>query len=158
MKLHRFSTVVGLASLLTLCVAGHGMRYVEPEPPDPDRVLFDRLADDVGRLEMQARQLSRSALRQARGEYGHVDMETKARLLSLRDRRDSLHARMLILSSRHGWVVPQLKRLPVKVTSVQESVDSVFGSIDVLVRRQLTDEALQIVERVHLPVVSMDIR
>ena len=167
MKFHNQHVVIVLASSL-LVSAAHGMRPAEREqacPPattvaqvesHPDRVLFDQLARDVKTIDLQSHKLMDQALTEARGDNGHVDFETKARLLSMRDQRDRLHARLLILSARHDWVVPAFKTRTTKITNTQETMDGVFGSIDVLVQRRLTLEAKHIVEMVPLPVVSME--
>ena len=164
MKL-KHSVVIALAAGL-LVSAAHGMRPVdkqcasptttEPAHTHPDRQLFDRLARDMKQIDMQSSELMDKAVSAARRDSGHVTLETKARLLSMRDQRDRLHARLLILSARHDWAVPELKTRTVKITNAKEINDRVFSSIDVLVRRRLTLEAAHIVERVTLPVVSME--
>jgi hypothetical protein len=137
------------------------MRSVDADPPvqeevNADRALFDRLIRDIKSLDRQSTELMDEAVAQARGENGHVNFVTKARLLSLRDQRDRLHSRLLILSARHGWAVPLFRTRPARFVSAHESVDGVFGSIDILVERRLTVEALQIADMVRLPVVSLE--
>ena len=96
------------------------------------------------------------AMSEARDNDGKANPETKARLLSVRDERDRLMARMLILSMRHGWEIPDLDKPTVSKSSRQESEDSVFGAVDVLVNRRFTMEARRIVETLPLPVVSLE--
>ena len=82
--------------------------------------------------------------------------ETKARLLSLRDERDRLFARMHVLSMRYGWEIPQFDKPTVQTSSRQEAQDSVFGAADAMIRQRFTAEAERIAGMVKLPVVSLE--
>ena len=162
MKIQCTNIVAVLICIFVLGAAAHGMRPADADLPaqdkeaHADRVLFDRLVRDIKSLDGQSTKLMDVAVAQARAENGYVNFVTKARLLSLRDQRDRRHSRLLILSARHDWVVPTLRTRPARFASAQESVKSVFGSVDVLVQRELAIEALQIADMVRLPVVSLE--
>ncbi len=121
-----------------------------------DRALLYRLIRQVRRIDRESEELMDRAMSEARDNDGQADPATKARLLSLRDERDRLMARMLILSMRHGWEIPELDKPTVSKSSRQEAEDSVFGAVDKLVNRRFTMEARRMLETVRLPVVSLE--
>ena len=83
----------------------------------------------------------KQAMNEAREQDGQADVSTKARLLSLRDERDRLLSRLLILSMRHGWKIPQMNRVAAATSNRRAAEESVFGSVDVLVKRRFAAEA-----------------
>ena len=156
MRLQCRHIIVVVVCALVLGPAARGMSTTEPNEVDRDRASFNQLVREIHQVNGQARTLMAYAVGQARRENGQVSLETKARLLSLRDRRDRLVARMLVISARHDWDIPDFKRRPARIKRTKEPADRVFGPIDVLIRRRLTREAHQIVEMVPLPVVSLE--
>ena len=122
-----------------------------------DRILLNRLVRQVRRIDRDNEELMDQAIAEARdSDDGKADPSTKARLLSLRDERDRLFSRMLILSMRHGWAIPPFDRPAVTRSNRQEAQDSVFGSIDVLVQRRFAEDAKRLARTLRLPVVSLE--
>ena len=154
---------VFLALLCVLAMAP-GALAQETRPPaaiegpteEADRALLYRLVRQVRRIDRDMETLMQQAMAEAAGNDGQANPETKARLLSLRDERDRLFSRMLILSMRHGWEIPDLDKPSVNSSSGKEAEASVFGAIDELVRRRFAAEAIRIAKRVRLPVVSLE--
>lgn len=133
---------------------------VGPPPPPPtaeqaDKALLYRLTRQLRRIDRDTEEMMNKAMAEARDNDGSANPQTKARLLSLRDERDRVFSRMLILSMRHGWEIPDLDAPSVTTSSRQEAQDSVFGAIDVLVRRQFAAEARKIALQVQMPIVSL---
>ncbi len=121
-----------------------------------DRAQLYRLVRKVRRIDRDSEQLMDQAMAEARSNGGSADPVTKARMLSLRDERDRLFSRMLILSMRHGWEIPDIDKPTVNRSSRQESVESVFGAIDVLVNRRFAANAMRLAATLPLPVVSLE--
>ncbi len=120
-----------------------------------DRAMLYRLVRQVRRIDRDSEQLMDQAMAEARTNGGSADPVTKARILSLRDQRDRLFSRMLILSMRHGWEIPDFDKPTVNASSRQESEQSVFGAIDVLVNRRFAADARRLAATLPLPVVSL---
>ena len=121
-----------------------------------DRALLYRLVRQVRRIDRDTDEIMNKAMAEARDNDGKAHPETKAKMLSLRDERDRLFARMLILSMRHGWEIPAFDKPTVQRSSRQEAEHSVFGAADELVKRRFRAEAKRIAEMVWLPVVSLE--
>ncbi len=121
-----------------------------------DRAQLYRLVRQVRRIDRDSEQLMDQAMAEARSNGGSADPVTKARMLSLRDERDRLFSRMLILSMRHGWEIPDFDKPTVNRSSRQESEQSVFGAIDVLVNRRFAADAMRLAATLPLPVVSLE--
>ena len=120
-----------------------------------DRAQLYRLVRQVRRIDRDSEQLMDQAMAEARGNGGSADPVTKVRMLSLRDQRDRLFSRLLILSMRHGWAIPDINTPTVSKSSRQEATDSVFGAIDTLVNRRFAAEARRIVATLPMPVISL---
>ena len=153
-------------SLIILGAAVFDARALAQEaapPPPPsseqaDRALLYRLTRQVRRIDRETETLMKQAMAEARRTEGRANPETKARLLSLRDQRDRLFSRMLILSMRYGWEIPDFDKPTARDSSRRRAQDSVFGSIDRLVRRRFAADAKRIAGRLRLPVVSLGSR
>jgi hypothetical protein len=133
----------------------------EPVPPAPvdavqqDRALFNQLVRQMRRINRETDSAMDAAVAEARTQDGKANLETKARLLSLRDQRDRIYSRLLVLSMRHGWAIPDLDPDEKADASRREAEDSVFGSVDELVKRRFAAEAQAIAIATQLPVVSL---
>jgi hypothetical protein len=149
-------TIVLLCSLFGGARASGQDEGPQASSEQADRALLYRLTRQVRRIDRETETLMSQAMAEARRNDGKADAATKARLLSARDERDRLFSRMLILSMRHGWEIPDLDRSTVTTSSREEAVNSVFGSIDVLVQRRFAAEARRIAARVRLPLVSLE--
>lgn len=147
---------IAIAAVLLAAAPALAQQDAPAGTEQADRVTMNRLTRQVRRLDRQTAELMDKAMAEARDSGGTASNETKARLLSLRDERDRLFSRMLILSMRHGWEIPDLDEPTATTSSRQEAEQSIFGSIDVLVRRRFAAEAVTIVHSVRLPVVSLE--
>ena len=155
--------VVAAAAGLLAAAPARGQDALPPATPLPtkesieksDKALMNRLTRQVRRIDRETEKLMKRAMEEARGNGGQANPETKAELLSLRDERDRLFSRMLVLSMRHGWAIPDLDRSTAPTHERKQYEDAIFGSVDVLVQKRFTAEAQRIVAAVHLPVVSL---
>lgn len=158
MKRISLALAVAIASPLLLCPVAAAQDSPVPavqSAEKADRALLNRLIRQVRRIDRDTDELMEQAMAEARNNGGSADPATKARLLSLRDERDRLFSRMLILSMRHGWEIPDLDKPTVVKSSRQEAEHSVFGAIDTLVNRRFAAEAKRIAATLPLPVVSL---
>ncbi len=128
------------------------------DPVQSDRAMFNSLVRQMRRVDRDTETAMDQAMAEARTSGGQASLETKARLLSLRDERDRVHSRLLILSMRHGWDIPELDPAAAAASNRKEAEDSVFGSVDTLVKRRFATEARRIAITARLPVVSMPAR
>jgi hypothetical protein len=158
MKRISLSLVLAIAGPLMLCplAAADNMAPTAMQATEKaDKALLNRLIRQVRRIDRDTEELMNKAMSEARDNGGSADPSTKARLLSLRDERDRLFSRMLILSMRHGWEIPDLDKPTVSKSSRQEAEQSVFGAIDTLVNRRFAAEARRMAATLPLPVVSL---
>ncbi len=159
MKRLSISLVLAVACPLLLCPLA-AAQYDAANPAarsteKADKALLNRLIRQVRRIDRDTEELMDKAMNEARNNGGSADSMTKAQLLSLRDERDRLFSRMLILSMRHGWAIPDIDKPTVSKSSRNEAEHSVFGAIDTLVNRRFAAEAKRIAATLPMPVVSL---
>ena len=156
----RFTLACAAAIMCTLFIAP-AARAQNTTPPavtsaeQADRALLYRLIRQVRRIDRDSEELMLQAMAEARNNGGSAEPETKARILSLRDERDRLFSRMLILSMRHGWEIPDFDKPTVSRSSRQEAQNSVFGAVDSMVNKRFAADARRIAATLSLPVVSL---
>ncbi len=142
--------------LCPLAVAqDHADNFAAQSTLKADKALLNRLIRQVRRIDRDTEELMDKAMNEARNNGGSAEAMTKAHLLSLRDERDRLFSRMLILSMRHGWAIPDIDKPTVSRSSRHEAEHSIFGSIDILVNRRFAAEAMRIAATLPMPVVSL---
>ncbi len=153
------------AAMMCLLSVGSPARAQDTPPPPPgitsaeqaDRALLYRLIRQVRRIDRDAEELMIQAMAEARSNGGSAEPETKARILSLRDERDRLFSRLLILSMRHGWDIPDFDKPTVSRSSRHEAQQSVFGAVDAMVNQRFVGDAKRIAATLPLPVVSLEL-
>ncbi len=122
--MQRFILPCAAAIMCTLFI-GPPARAQNTTPPavtsaeQADRALLYRLIRQVRRIDRDSEELMLQAMAEARNNGGSAEPETKARILSLRDERDRLFSRLLILSMRHGWEIPDFDKPTVSRSSRQ---------------------------------------
>ena len=155
----RLSLSLVLACPLLLCPLAAAQDNAAPPTAKitekADKALLNRLIRQVRRIDRNTDELMDKAMNEARNGGGSAEPVTKAHLLSLRDERDRLFSRMLILSMRYGWAIPDINTPTVSRSSRQEAEHSVFGAIDTLVNRRFAAEAKRIVATLPMPVISL---
>ena len=158
--MQRFTLPCAAAIMCTLFI-GPPARAQNTTPPavtsaeQADRALLYRLIRQVRRIDRDSEELMLQAMAEARNNGGSAEPETKARILSLRDERDRLFSRLLILSMRHGWEIPDFDKPTVSRSSRQEAQHSVFGAVDSMVNKRFAANARRIAATLSLPVVSL---
>jgi len=159
MKRFSLTLVLAVAGPLVLCplaaAQDDAVNHTAKITEKADKALLNRLIRQVRRIDRDTEELMDKAMNEARNNGGSADPMTKAHLLSLRDERDRLFSRMLILSMRHGWAIPAIDKPIVSKSSRKEAEHSVFGAIDTLVNRRFAAEAKRIAATLPMPVVSL---
>ncbi len=156
----RFTLPCAAAIMCSLYI-GSPARAQDTTPPrvtsteQADRALLYRLIRQVRRIDRDSEELMIQAMAEARSNGGSAETDTKARILSFRDERDRIFARLLILSMRHGWEIPDFDKPTVSRSSRHEAEQSVFGAADALVNRRFAADAKRIAATLPLPVVSL---
>ena len=156
----RFTLPCAAAIMCTLFI-GPPARAQDTTPPavtsaeQADRALLYRLIRQVRRIDRDSEELMIQAMAEARNNGGSAEPDTKARILSLRDQRDRLFSRLLILSMRHGWEIPDFDKPTVSRSSRKEAEHSVFSAVDSMVNRRFAADAKRIAATLSLPVVSL---
>ena len=158
--MNRFTLPCAAAIMCSLYI-GSPARAQDTAPPrvtsteQADRALLYRLIRQVRRIDRDSEELMIQAMAEARSNGGSAEPETKARILSLRDERDRIFARLLILSMRHGWEIPDFDTPTVSRSSRHEAEKSVFGAADALVNQRFAADARRIAATLPLPVISL---
>ena len=153
MKTHMISMAL-LACMFT--VTGAAYAGAGAAGQQVDLVTYNRLLNEIKKIDRDYAKSVNRAMREARANNGKADLETLAALLSLRDRRDRVMARVTMIGLRHGWELPESNTSPdPKTIKIPSQRDTVFGSADQIVKSRFADEAVRIARSVDLPTFSL---
>ena len=147
-------SLLGVLSLVLVLSASAGGQGTVTE--HSDQITYNRLLTQVKQLDQQyARELDK-AMSIARRRGGEADLETKARLLSLRDHRDRLMSRLTMLSLRHGWELPYSgpEAVANAVAAAPAAHREVFQGADHIINARFEAEAARIAQTVELPMIA----
>lgn len=152
MRIHHFNILV--TSITLLCTAPLARAQFASERSD--RATFNRLVEQVRRLDADYAKALNQAAEEAREGDGSASGDAQARLLTLRDQRDRVMDRLLLLSVRHGWDIPEPNSTgDAGAEPVMTEKDRIFEGASAAVRGRLAQEAAAIARTVRLPVVPL---
>ena len=123
-----------------------------------DRAVYNRLVRELRTTHANLKSAYDDALAEARAGDGKAHADTKATVLALRDEIDRKTTRLLMVSLRHGWDVPNFSAEAEKGRPrppALTSRESVFRPVDGQVRALLAEDAVRIAAKVRLPVISL---
>ena len=147
--------VVALVALMTLAGAANAQGTTNEKA---DRATYNELKSKLRQIDRDYAKMLGTAMREAKSGAGEADLETQAKLISLRRSRDRLMNRLVLVASRHGWEVPDFEA-PVepkdREADIKSMRDKVFAPAADLVRARFVKEAKLIVADIDLPVVSL---
>ena len=152
--MRKITTFAGvLAMVLVLSSSAGGQSEVTSHA---DLITYNRLLTQVKHIDQQYQRELANAMNTARKRDGEADLETKARLLSLRDQRDRVMSRMTMLALRHGWALPNsgADGAESAASAVPTPHQEVFKGADHIIRARFEQEAAQIARAVELPLVA----
>ncbi len=150
------------AFALVLAVAPVTAMGDEDDDLQADRTEYNRMIRELRRVRANYNAAYNEAVAEARENNGEASMDTKARVLALRDEFDRKMMRLTMLALRHGWDVPtfdDVEAAPVgsPANSTQEYREQIFSPVDSMVRSTFRIEAYRIAARLTLPVISISI-
>ena len=123
-----------------------------------DKRIYDRLIREIQQVYGNYNQLCSEAVAEARKNNGAASMETKARMLGLRDELDRKRLKILMISLRHNWKSPSFADGSSNaVVSIPDEKEEVFTPADRLIHEALAREAIKIASDVRLPVITISI-
>ena len=141
-----------LAAVVTASSPQSGTTQVRRQA---DLVTYNRLLTQVKHIDRDYTQTLNRAMRQARAHSGQSDLKTLADLLSLRDNRDRVMARLTILGLRHGWDLPDSQSaFSTPAIQVQTATQQVFEPAEQIIKARFAEEAEQIAAAIKLPVIT----
>ena len=141
-----------LAAVVTASSPQSGTTQVRRQA---DLVTYNRLLTQVKHIDRDYTQTLNRAMRQARANGGQSDLSTLADLLSLRDNRDRVMARLTILGLRHGWDLPDSQSaFSTAAIQVRTASQQVFEPAEQIIKARFAEEAEQIAAVIKLPVIT----
>ena len=121
-----------------------------------DRVTFNRLLQQIQRVDADYADAMEVGMDEARQSDGTPGAATQADLLSLRDQRDRLMNRLVLISVRHGWDIPDINTPTThKRVAVVTEKDRIFASARDAIKSRFKQEAIEIASKLTLPVISV---
>lgn len=121
-----------------------------------DRGRFNRLIQQIQRVDANYANAMQIGMTEARQSDGSASDTTQAKLLALRDERDRKMNRLVLLSVRHGWDIPDIDSPSVQqhVTVVTEK-DKIFAPAQDAIKSRFKQEAIAIAAKLTLPIISV---
>ena len=147
-------TLLGvLVSVLLLSASAGGQSEATKQA---DLITYNKLLTQVKQLDQQYNREMAKAMSVARQRGGEPDLETKARLLSMRDQHDRLMSRLTMLALRHGWELPYAGAEGVAraVAPAPAPHQEVFQGADHIIKARFKEEAARIARLVELPMIT----
>ena len=152
--LNRFLKPLIAAAFLCICTtsvlaAGQDERI--------DRSVYNRLIQQVRQTDAESAQAVGKAMQEAReSTAGKASLEIQSQILALRNRRDRLMNRLLIVALRWGWETPDFNQpSDVKNGSAPTESEQVFEPADQIITARFAVESRKIAARLVLPVVTI---
>ena len=120
-----------------------------------DRSRYQSLLREIQSVEADYHRFQNQAFIEAKTD-GDASLETKSRLLALSDKRQRIMDRLLLLSLRHGWDIPDPEMPAASGTpQVLDEKQRIFAPADEIIRQKFAEEARRIAARIKLPVISV---
>jgi len=138
-----------------------GVSLAQPTGPaqsevDAARADFESMRREILRIDSNISKQTAKALNEARTGGGQADPETVAQLLSMRDQRDRVFNRMLVLSTRYGFEMPNMSPESRAEENTRRPPTNPFEPLQAQLRSQIRAEAILLATSVRMPVISLD--
>lgn len=152
-----FNIVCAILVALFAASAAHAQNQHDERS---DRTVYNRLVQQFRQVDAEYAQAESQALHEARGNKGEPSLESQARLISLRDRRDRITDRIAVIALRWGWEVPtpQQAAQDNPARPRLSARDEVFEPARYIIQARFEDESRRIAREVVLPVISLPIQ
>ena len=134
--------------VLVLAAAAHA------GPDDQDRAIYRRLSSEVRQIDRDYAQVLAKATNDARANGGEASRELQANMLALQERRDRTMSRLLLLSLRHNWELPDFET-PADAAGAKaaDPVSQLLEPARRVIRGRFVIEAKRIASGLVLPVI-----
>lgn len=120
-----------------------------------DKATYDQMVGQIRQVEAQYNQVLAQAMKEARESNGSAPLETQSKLIGLREKRDRLLDRLLIVSLRWGWDMPDMNAPAASADApVRTQSDQVFEPAERVIKARFAVEAQRIAAAVKLPIIS----
>lgn len=123
---------------------------------DAAKADFEAMRREILRIDSNISKQTAKALDEARTGGGQADPETVAQLLSMRDQRDRVFNRMLVLSTRYGFEMPNMSPESRAEENTRRPPTNPFEPLQAQLRSQIRAEAILLATSVRMPVISLD--
>ena len=123
-----------------------------------DKAAYDQLVGQVRQVEGEYKQLLSLGMKEARESNGSASLATQSKIIAAREKRDRLLNRLLVVSLRWGWDMPDFNATDSTggaVATVRTQADQVFEPAASVIKANFAKEAVRIAETVKLPVISL---
>ncbi len=153
---HFIATLVFVGFLLAC--TNELMAGKKDDQTSADRATYSQLIRKLRKDHQALTNAWAKATQEARTNDGQATGATKARVLSLRDSLDRKTTRLLLISLRHGWDMPDFsaeQKNDGTIRQISTGKREIFAPVDAMVRSALAKEAVELASKVKLPVISL---
>ncbi|MCD5401821.1 hypothetical protein LR013_04440 [candidate division NPL-UPA2 bacterium] len=119
-----------------------------------DQLLFKRLLSqrtEVHRLYLQALEEGMNQLK----EEGEISLGVQDAILRHREEKDRIKRRLISLSLRHGWEIPELPETGLMAPQANLELDKVFQPARALIKARLRQYAASFIVYIELPRLTL---
>ena len=118
------------------------------------RARYQRLMREVKSVDSEYSRVLQQAFNEKKKD-GKASLEAKSRLIALSDKRDRTCDRLLLLSLRHGWDIPDTDKPGADSSPVADEKERIFTPADQMIREKFAQEARRIADKVKLPLITI---
>ena len=150
-----YSKQCTLFAVLVLFIMSAAQAVPGSQDSAADRTKYRSLVREVRSVEAEYTKIQDLAVREVKTN-GDATLETKSRLQSLENQRGRIMDRLLLLSLRYGWDIPD-RSMPIGESAQPstEDRDRIFAPADEIIKKRFVEEARKIASRVRLPIISL---
>lgn len=151
-------TLIKVVTLVSVVwTAAFAENNVDGKSLQADKARYRRLLRDIQAIDSERNDVLEQAVAETK-EYGKASLEPKSRLIALRNKRDRCMNRLMLISLRHGWKMPDTKVQKVQNVAddrIKSEKEQLFESADSMIKEKFAQQARQIASKLILPVISM---
>ena len=120
-----------------------------------DKTKYRSLVREIRSVEMDYAKTQNQAVNEVKRD-GSASLDTKSSLQSIEGKRNRIMDRLLMLSLRYGWDIPD-RNMPIDkpVSDPADDRDRIFASADEIIKKKFVKEAREIAGRIKLPLISV---
>lgn len=154
MRRAKFIIIIILAGVSVLCLPAYSDEAEEKKLLNADKARYRQLMRQIREIDSEYAGKLGEAVDESK-HSGDASLESKGELIELRDRRDRCMTRLMLISLRHGWEMPDVNHQ--NNTSgriVQSEKERLFQAADNMILDAYSRQAQQIGRGIALPIIS----